>query len=50
MKKTDFAIMRLKEMVLCNKHQNVIISIEDGNIVLDIVCNEIIIMGDLKCC
>ena len=41
MNKKDFAIMRLKEISLCNKYQNMIKTIEDGNIILSIICDEV---------
>ena len=41
MNKQDFAIIRLKEISLCNKHQNAIKTIEDGNIILSIICDEV---------
>lgn len=49
MNKIDFAIKMLKELSLCNKHQNVIKSIEDGNVILDVVCDEIERMEVIKC-
>ena len=49
MEKIDFAIRMLKELSLCNKHQDVIKSVEDGNVILDIVCDEIKKMTVIKC-
>ena len=39
--KIDLALKMLKELALCNKHQDVIKSIDDGNIILGIVCEEL---------
>ena len=39
--KINFAIMRLKEFSLCAKYQNIKYSIDDGNIILGIVCEEV---------
>ena len=39
--KINFSIQRLKEFGLCNKHQKEIKSIDDVNIILNIVCDEI---------
>jgi len=41
MKKIDKAIKILKELNLCNKEQDVIRTIEDSNIILNIVTKEI---------
>jgi len=37
----DFAITRLKEFSLCAKEQNIKYSMEDGNKILGIVCEEV---------
>jgi len=39
--KIDFAITRLKEFSLCVKEQNIKYSMEDGNDILGIVCEEL---------
>ena len=39
--KIDIAIRTLKELQLCNKEQDVITSIDDSNIILQIVVNEV---------
>ena len=39
--KINFTIMRLKEFSLCSKYQNIKYSIDDGNIILSIVCDEV---------
>ena len=41
MDQLDFTIMRLDEFMLCNKHQDVITSMDDTLIILDIVCDEV---------
>jgi len=42
MKKIDYAIMRLKEFQLCiNVQKDVKLSIDNSNIILDIICDEI---------
>ena len=38
--KINFAIQKLKEFGLCNKHQKEIKSIDDGNIISHIFCGE----------
>lgn len=40
-KKFDFAIMRFKEFGLCVKEQDLGCSVEDGNMIIDIVCKEL---------
>lgn len=49
MNKIDFAIKMLKELSLCSKHQNAIKSIEDGNVILGIICDEVEKMEVIKC-
>jgi len=39
--KTNLTIQRLEEFTLCGKCQKEIKSIEDGNIILSIICNEV---------
>jgi len=39
--KIDFAIKRLKEFSLCGEYQNIKYSIDDGNIILEIVFDEV---------
>ena len=39
--KMNYTILRLKEMSLCNKYQNIITTINDINIILKIICNEV---------
>lgn len=42
MEKIDFILMRLKEMSLCiNSQKDLEFSIEDGNTVIDIICDEV---------
>ena len=41
MNKMDLAIMRMKEMQLCEDNQYEVKSIEDSNIMLNIICNEV---------
>ena len=37
----NYIIQRLDEFMLCNKYQNEIKSIDDGMIILSIVCDEV---------
>ena len=49
--KLDYSITRLKEFALCGKYQDGMTSIDDSNIILEIICDEIEEMfkdGELK--
>lgn len=48
MNKIDFTIITLKEMSLCTKHQKIKWSIDNCNIIMDIVYGEVKAMRNTK--